>query len=301
MVFSMTLRQMCVLVACDTGRTYGEVRAVVDALLENVRTSLVMGHRVHLTSVGTLVARGAGVRFRASGGLRARVARVRGPVGRDLATVARSEGYAVVGEWAAAVDVLQSLLARRPGAADLHHRMATLYLRKGRVTRAREHLEAASGEGAGSDIQLGAANTWVAMGHYDKAELIYRRLTQDRSARRDALIGLAQVHHRRGLYGDAASTLQKALQLDPDDPDVLLHLGMAYHHLERYGDALECLEKAREGSPGNPRVYWYLGLLYDHTGRTQDAQAMYKRHKELQAGPVVEGGDSGSKGQEFRG
>jgi tetratricopeptide (TPR) repeat protein len=284
MVTSMTLRQICVLVACDTGRSYGEVRAVVDVLLETVKAGLASDRCVHLAPVGSLSVRRARVRFRASKGLRAEVADIRGPVGRDLAVVARSEGYADVGEWDEAVGVLEALLARHPGAAELHHQMATLYLRKGRSTRARDHLEAASTEGVAPEIQLAAADTWLGMSRYDKAELIYRRLTQDRSARRDALIGLASVHHKRGLYGEAASTLQKALQLDPDDADVLLHLGMAYHHLERYSDALQCLERAREGSPGNPRVYWYLGLLYDHTGRTQDAQAMYRRHKELQDG-----------------
>jgi tetratricopeptide (TPR) repeat protein len=278
----MTLRQICVLVACDTGRSYGEVRAVVDQLLGCVQAGLSLGDRVYLKPLGTLSVRGARVRFRASSGLRAAVARVRGPVGRDLATVARSEGYADVGEWDAALGVLEALLARRPAAAGLHHRMASLCLRKGRDALAREHLEAASKESVEPDIQLAAADTWLGMSRYDKAELIYRRLTQVPSARRDALIGLANAHHKRGLYGDAASTLQKALQLDPGDPDVLLHLGMAYHHLERYDEAVECLERARDGSPGNPRIYWYLGLLYDHTGRTQDAQAMYKRHRELQ-------------------
>jgi tetratricopeptide (TPR) repeat protein len=284
MVMSMTLRQICVLVACDTGWSYGEVKAAVDALLETISEGLTAGERVPLSPAGALVVRGARLRFRASAALKARTALIHGPVGRDSAAVARSDGYADMGEWDAAVEVLRRLLARRPGAADLHHRMATLCLRRGREARACEHLEVAGGESVAPDVQLAAASTWLSMGRFDKAESIFRRLTQDRSARRGALVGLARVQHRRGLYGDAASTLQKALQLAPDDPDVLFQLGVAYHHLERHGEALASLEKAREASPGNARVFWYLGLLYDHMGRTREAQSMYKRFKELQEG-----------------
>ncbi len=280
----MTLRQITALVACDAGRSYSEVRSVIDAALEGTVEALASGDRVSLSPLGTLVKRGKRLRFRPSAGLRARVARLSGPTGRELAALDRSQGYSDVGQWDAAVNVLRALLEKRPDAADLHYRMARLYLQKGRETRASEHLELAVREGAPPGVQQSVATMWLNMGRYGKAEQIFRKLMEERSERKGALMGLAQVQHRRGLYGEAAATLQKALRLDPDDPEVHFHLGIAYHHLEHYQDALTCLETAREGSPRNPRVYWYLGLLYDHIGRADEAQAMYRKYQELRDG-----------------
>jgi Flp pilus assembly protein TadD len=282
MGMSMTLRQICVLIACDSGRPYKSVKAAVDALLAAVGDGLRAGERVGLSPLGALVVRHGRVRFRPSASLKGAVADAGPPRGRHHAAVERSRGYADVGQWDAAIRILERLLQRGRSVPELHHEIAVLHLRKGQKAKACTHLEVAGEEQSPKGVQLNVGRTWLSIGRPERAEEIFLRLLQQEGESRGALVGLALVHLKRGLYHEAVSSLRKALQLDSEDPEVHFQLGVAYHHLERHEEAVEHLEEAREREPENPKVVWHLGLLYDHLGRTHEAQSMYRRHRELQ-------------------
>ncbi len=277
----MTFRQICVLVACDTGQPYSTVKAVLSALLSAVTDGLSSGKRVWLGPVGAMLVRRR-ILFRPRTRLKAAVAGSGGPETQTAAALARSQGYAELGQLDAAIEVLERAVSDGQENAELHHQLALLQLRKGRERQASEQLESAGRGEAPPSVRVDVGYTWMQMGHADKAADIFRELIQGQPDMTDALVGLALVHQKRGCYHDAAGALQKALEVAPDSADVHFHMAVVYHHLERYEEALASLQKAKELGSSDARVFWYLGLVYDHMGRAQDAQAMYRTYKELQ-------------------
>jgi tetratricopeptide (TPR) repeat protein len=70
---------------------------------------------------------------------------------------------------------------------------------------------------------------------------------------------LAGVYHMKSEYAEAASVLQRALELEPD-ASTWTNLGTARFFQGRFGDAVKAMEKATEL---NPKNYLYWGNLGD--------------------------------------
>ena len=90
------------------------------------------------------------------------------------------------------------------------------------------------------------------------------------------IAGFAELNLKQ--YGDAASDLEKAIELQrktkQDDPNTQRALGQAYVLSEKYQQALPLLVAAttRSGSPPDSLMLYYRGIAEYKTGKTADAE-----------------------------
>lgn len=90
------------------------------------------------------------------------------------------------------------------------------------------------------------------------------------------IAGFAELNLKQ--YGDAASDLEKAIELQrktkQDDPNTQSALGQAYVLSEKYQQALPLLVAAttRSGSPPDSLMLYYRGIAEYKTGKTADAE-----------------------------
>lgn len=92
-------------------------------------------------------------------------------------------------------------------------------------------------------VQLGTSLT--ERGDFAAAEIAFRRIMNDRrypdQEQRDALLGLARMYRKQGLFTKAAAVYEKFLKLYSDDarvPDALLELGRSQRAMGAYKNAI---------------------------------------------------------------
>lgn len=92
-------------------------------------------------------------------------------------------------------------------------------------------------------INLGTSLT--ARGDFVAAEIAFWQILHDRTYaaddQRDALLGLARMHRKQGVYTKASAVYERFLKLYPDDarvPDALLELGRCQRAMGAYKNAL---------------------------------------------------------------
>ncbi len=92
-------------------------------------------------------------------------------------------------------------------------------------------------------LNLGTSLT--ARGDFVAAEIAYWQILHDRTYpaddQRDALLGLARMHRKQGVFTKASAVYEKFLKLYPDDdrvPDALLELGRCQRAMGAYKNAL---------------------------------------------------------------
>lgn len=80
----------------------------------------------------------------------------------------------------------------------------------------------------------------------DEAERLIRQALALQPNSAAYLDSLGWLQFRRGDYGRAAGTLERAAELDPEEPTILEHLGDAYGGISRRGEAAEAYRRALE-------------------------------------------------------
>jgi eukaryotic-like serine/threonine-protein kinase len=95
-------------------------------------------------------------------------------------------------------------------------------------------------------------------------------------------LDLGVLHYRANpaRYAEAAKAWEQARTLSPDNLRVLPNLAAAYHMLDRYEDAASTLQRAIEIDP-DPRHYSNLGTLRFFQGRYADAVPPLEKAVEL--------------------
>jgi tetratricopeptide (TPR) repeat protein len=93
------------------------------------------------------------------------------------------------------------------------------------------------------------------------------------------LAGFAEMELRR--YGDAATSLQRALELQraagEEDPNTSDALATAYVRAEKYAEALPLLvaQTTRKGAKPDAISFYYRGLAESRTGKTAEAERSF--------------------------
>lgn len=92
-------------------------------------------------------------------------------------------------------------------------------------------------------MQLGTSLT--ERGDFAAAEIAFRRIMNDRrfpdQEQRDALLGLARMYRKQGVFTKAAAVYEKFLKIHADDarvPDALLELGRSHRAMGAYKSAI---------------------------------------------------------------
>jgi tetratricopeptide (TPR) repeat protein len=133
---------------------------------------------------------------------------------REASRIAQAAADA--GDWPAARQALQALVAEAPRSAEAHHRL-------GQALAAEGQLEA--------------------------AEAAYRRALDLDPEYPSALVGLAEVESRLGRLQAALGHLDQAIELDPRRPEAHLTRGQTLEALGRGPDALAAYFRALQYDP----------------------------------------------------
>jgi tetratricopeptide (TPR) repeat protein len=93
-------------------------------------------------------------------------------------------------------------------------------------------------------------------------------------------VGLGAFHFTAGRYEEAKAAFREAARLSPDNPVPWSDLGGAQHMLGRFADAASSLQKSLEIAP-NAVVYSNLGTAYFFQGLYPQAVSAFEKAVEL--------------------
>jgi tetratricopeptide (TPR) repeat protein len=109
------------------------------------------------------------------------------------------------------------------------------------------------------------------------ALLHFQKVTQLAKWNPDGWIGVASVYYDRERFDDAIETLNEAKQYVPDEFRVYFLLGVAYQRKHENIDAASSLEKALQLNDKSVDAMSALAMTYDDMKRTDESDSLYER------------------------
>jgi serine/threonine-protein kinase len=134
-----------------------------------------------------------------------------------------------------------------------------------------------------SGAYLGLAKAEAAAGHGARAETAYRKAIALATGEWIPLAEFGVFLYRAARYREAAETWEQAQAWAADNVLILTNLGSAYHMLDRYEDAASALQRALEIEP-SARIYTNLGTARFFQGRYADAVTAMQKALDLNGG-----------------
>ncbi len=188
-----------------------------------------------------------------------------------------------------AIDVMKSVIARRPDTADAYLSLAYAYWERGDLPLAISTLESGLKAGAPDrDIRI-RLGIYLAEGHVDSKRAI-TLLTGLPVSDVEALNGLGIAYSDAKQYADAEKTFKKVLELDPTN-------GLAFQNLATttlkpamesgkpspaaLAVAEDYARKAIAADPTLAGAYTTLGVVMSNTNRKPDAIQLWVKSVEL--------------------
>jgi len=173
-----------------------------------------------------------------------------------------------------AIGWFQQVIRQNPKYAAAYYNLGTLYLNKGALTQAEEHLRRAT------ELTPGDASAWNNLGMAtaqagranDAIKYFQEAIRQD-PHHVIALENLGKLYQDGGRFEDAQKIFARALEIEPDSPEANYHLGMLYAQHGDSDPAREFLEKAIQLRPVYPEALNNLGVLNLRTGNLTEAKA----------------------------
>ncbi|MFQ5926386.1 MAG: tetratricopeptide repeat protein [Terriglobia bacterium] len=186
------------------------------------------------------------------------------------------------GELSAAVELVDTLLARQPQSRELHLVLAQIYERNKRYAEAEQAVAAAEKLSRGASereyIHFLRGAIYERQKKYDLAEEEFRKVLAMNSSSALTLNYLGYMFADRGVnLEESVALVQRALAIDPYNGAYLDSLGWAYYRLEKFDLAEEYLRKAVERVSRDPTIHDHLGDLYEKLGRLDLAETHWKR------------------------
>jgi tetratricopeptide (TPR) repeat protein len=179
------------------------------------------------------------------------------------------------GNYPAAEELYQSVLAREPENAKAYQLLGSLATEQGQFADAAILLKRATSLSPDSaDIWIDLANACLEQERFSDAEAAARRAIQlqpDAPRSRQVLAGILS---RESKYSEAVDVLQRALELMPGSVELLLAYGHSLRTVGRQEDAIAAYRKALEISPGSGGPWWALANLKTHEFSAADRQLM---------------------------
>jgi tetratricopeptide (TPR) repeat protein len=93
----------------------------------------------------------------------------------------------------------------------------------------------------------------------------------------DGWVGVASVYYDRNRFSDAIDILNEAKTIIPEEFRIYFLLGISYERLHQGIDAATALEKAIQLNDKSVDALSALGLVYDELKRHEDSDSMYER------------------------
>lgn len=93
----------------------------------------------------------------------------------------------------------------------------------------------------------------------------------------DGWVGIASIYYDQNKFDDAISVLTDAKKIIPDEFRIHLLLGISFQRLHKPIDAASALEKSLQLNEKSVDALTALGLVYDELKRHEDSDSMYER------------------------
>ena len=152
--------------------------------------------------------------------------------------------------------------------------LANAYIKAGRLTEAREHLDAAL------DINPRSAHAWHLIGNICRAEgdnagalEAYREALGNAPYYAPPRVGAAIVHSRAGSLAEAKKVLEDGVVYGEDLPLIYTNLGIVNRNLGDEREAEKSFKKALEAEPAYVPARLDLARLYLAQGKQDEARA----------------------------
>ena len=98
-----------------------------------------------------------------------------------------------------------------------------------------------------------------------------------------ALTRLANLYHDVGMWSEAASYYERAVEASPNDPDLMTDLGVCYQNLEQFDRALELFARAQAADPRHWQSLYNIVIVAGfNLGQLDRADAALQRLIEIQ-------------------
>jgi len=160
---------------------------------------------------------------------------------------------------------------KRFQTAELFSMLGAVELRAGELSRAEEHILAASRHGvvdAQTQLELGEA--FEKQGDLERASTLYESIVETRPEMDLGHALLARCYQKRGQLDRAVQHYERALQLNPASPNYALALAFTYFQVQRYEDTTRLLEQ-RSDLEKESDYFNLIGASYAKLGKTVEA------------------------------
>jgi tetratricopeptide (TPR) repeat protein len=109
-----------------------------------------------------------------------------------------------------------------------------------------------------------------------------RRLLEAEPRNLQVLSRLAHIHHDAGMWDQAISYYQRALEIAPTDPNLLTDMGICYQGLQQFEKALELFSEAQRADPSHwQSLYNTVVVAGFDLGRFDEADAALRRLEQV--------------------
>jgi tetratricopeptide (TPR) repeat protein len=107
---------------------------------------------------------------------------------------------------------------------------------------------------------------------YAEAKAIFESVSENEPWNREALLGLAELDYRAGVYPGALERARRALQLDAYDPRANFLAGLVYRALDRHADARDSFGWAARSTGYRSAAYAQLAEVMIEEGDLGEAE-----------------------------
>jgi choline-sulfatase len=187
--------------------------------------------------------------------------------------IEKASGLFVAGQYAAAIPLLEKLLAADPFNLDAALRLATAHSSLGHEARALEMFKrAAEISPTSPDVRVYLALHLARTPQWEQAVPMLEKVIADSPDRLPALEALARLREKQERMEDAVALRQKVYALRAPTVAELTELGELQMGLGRTGPAIDAFERAKAAAPKRFASDFELGLLYLDARRFTDAR-----------------------------
>ena len=187
--------------------------------------------------------------------------------------IEKASGLFVAGQYAAAIPLLEKILAADPFNLDAALRLATANSSLGRDAKALEMFKrAAEISPTSPDVRVYLALHLARTSQWEQAVPMLEKVLADSPDRLPALEALARLREKQERMEDAVALRQKVYALRAPTPTELAELGELQMGLGRTGPAIDAFERAKGAAPNRFAHDFELGLLYLDARRFTDAR-----------------------------
>ena len=199
-----------------------------------------------------------------------------------VARITRLEADGLVDE---AIAAAHDAVGLRPDRASLHHRLATLLAKAGRLVEAEAAERMAIATGGTSPLNYQRLSFILERQGRGKEAIEAQRQAVERGA------GGARLHHRLGMllwragrFDEALAEQRQAIELNADSPFSYNTLSRTLESLGRTGEAVEAQRQAMKLAPDIADFRHGYGRLLLRQGHFEEAEAAFRKSVELNAG-----------------